>query len=102
LLDAYESGSLDLMTWTGRDRLLSADMESIASLIEQAPESPDVDMLLEARQTFARLVAGERAPDARLLLTELSGRVVIDLDDLTATIVVGEHYGRLFPADVAG
>jgi len=33
LLDAYESGSLDLMTWTGRDRLLAADMESIAALI---------------------------------------------------------------------
>jgi len=48
------------------------------------------------------LIAGEQAPDARLLLTELGAKVVIDLDSLTATIVVGEHYGRLFPAAVAG
>ena len=102
LLDAYESGSLDLLTWTGRDRLLAADMEAIAALIDQAPVLPDVDRLLEARQTFAAMISGEQAPDARLLLTELGARVVIDLDELSARIVVGEHYGRLFPAAVAG
>lgn len=94
LLDAYETGALDLMTWTGRDRLLAADAEALSAIIAQELPPVDVERVVAMRDSLAALPP--EGVDYRALLTELGGMVVFDLDELTARITIEGDYALLF------
>jgi DNA invertase Pin-like site-specific DNA recombinase len=84
LLDAYESGSLDLMTWQGRDRTLAAEAEQVAAIIAAEPPPLDMARLLALRAGLAAL--DPTVLDHRAILTELGARVIFDLDAIAARI----------------
>ncbi len=99
LLDAYETGALDLMTWTGRDRLLGADADALRAIVAAVPAALDVERLVTARDGLA--AAPVEGLDYRALLTELGARVVVDLDDLSARVEIVGDYAALFPGHAA-
>jgi DNA invertase Pin-like site-specific DNA recombinase len=96
LLEAYESGTLDLMTWAGRDRLLGAEMESLLEIVNAIPEPADVNAVVAMRDAFAALADDGVPLDMHALLTELDARILVDLDALTAVAVAGQPYAELF------
>jgi DNA invertase Pin-like site-specific DNA recombinase len=96
LLEAYESGALDLMTWTGRDRLLGAEADALTEIVNAAPVGPDVDRLLAVRAALVELPRD--GIDYRALLTELGARIVVNLDDLSARMEVPGDFAAIFSA----
>jgi DNA invertase Pin-like site-specific DNA recombinase len=96
LLEAYESGTLDLMTWAGRDRMLGAEMESLLEIVNAIPKPADVNAVVAMRDAFAALADDGVALDMHALLTELDARILVDLDALTAVAVAGQPYADLF------
>lgn len=99
LLEAYESGALDLATWQARERVLGAEVARNEAIIAAEPAAPDVDRLLAVRAVLADLPAS--GLDYRALLTELDARVIVDLGTLSARAVVGSEYAPLFGAALA-
>jgi hypothetical protein len=99
LLEAYESGALELATWQARERVLSAEHERQQAIVAAQPPEPDVDRLLAVRAALSDLPRS--GLDYRWLLTELDAMIAVDLDTLTARVIVGAEYAPLVASAVA-
>jgi site-specific DNA recombinase len=99
LLEAYESGALELAAWQARERTLTAELAHQEAILAAQPSAPDVDRLLAVKAALADLPSA--GLDYRAILTELGAVVAVDLETLHARVIVGPEEAPLFPAAVA-
>ena len=101
LLDAYESGGLDLAAWSDRDRLLGADAAAVAAAMAASPEPVTPAAVRRLHETVAGLAGDADALDGaglRAVLTALGAELLVDLDARSVALTVGEPFASAFPS----